>query len=95
MSARIPRRFKGGKRTVSKAAEEGACIVDAHGLNVACEIVFSLFNEGFGHCRNFRNRSIEPHRRVDVMGQQIAGHAATGNCDIKSPKSLAALRQIL
>ncbi len=42
---------------------------------------------------NAFDRPVEPGRRVDAVGQQIARHAASCCGGIESPESLPSLRQ--
>ena len=93
--ARIACRFKRRERAIFKAAQKRAGIVNSDRLDVARQIVFALFDKGLGHRHHFADRAIQPQRRVNVVRQQIASHAAARNRHIQSPQAFATLRQIL
>ena len=94
VSARIAGGFEGRERTVPKARQKRAGVVDADRLFFARQIVFAaLMNVSVIAVTS----SIGPFshkRRVDVVRQQIARDAAAGNVDIQPPEAFAALRQI-
>src|SRR5262245_36179970 len=69
----VPARVAGGleesERAGLEAAEEGASVVDANGLNLSGEVMLALFDEGLGHGADGRDAAVEPDRRVDAMGE--------------------------
>ena len=92
--ARVARRLEERERSVLKPSHERARIVDADRLDLAGEIVLALLDEGLGHRRHRRERSVQPQRRVDAVREQIAGDAAAGDGGVEAPEPLADLRQI-
>ena len=63
-------------------------------LDLAGEVVLALLDERLGHGRDFGDRAVQPQRRVDVVREQIAGHAAARDGDVEAPEPFAALRQV-
>ena len=92
--ARIPCRLERRERSVLEARQKCARIVDPHRLDLAREVVFALLDERLRHRAHFRDRTVQPHRRVDVVRQQIAGDAASRDRDVEPPQPFAALRQV-
>src|SRR5262245_50707595 len=92
--AGVARAFEQAERAVAEMAQERASIIDADLLDFARQVVFPLFDERLGHRRDAFNSVVEPDRRVDAVGEQIACHAATGSRDIQPPQRRAALRQV-
>ena len=82
------------ERTVGEVTEEGAGVVDGHRLHLAGEGVHPLLDERLGHRRDVGDGAIEPQRRVDAVGEEIAGHAASGGGGIEPPQRCPPLGEI-
>ena len=54
----------------------------------------ALADEGFGRAGDLDHRADQPQRRVDAVGQQVAGDAASGHRRVEPPGSRATLRQV-
>src|SRR5215470_5149802 len=46
-------RFESRQRSVFEAAQEGTRVIDADRFDAACEVMLTLFDEGFGHRDDF------------------------------------------
>src|SRR5712692_9225645 len=93
--ARVTGGLEGRQRTVAKAGQEGAGVIDADFLDFAGEGVLALLDEGLGHGVDLVDAAVEPDGGVDAVRQQIAGDAAAGDFHVEPPKSGAALREVL
>ena len=71
-----------------------ACLVrPAHAdrLHLAADGVFALFDKSLRLGRDARDRPIEPHGRIDGVGQKVARNAGAGVGDVQTPEARAAL----
>ena len=88
VAARVAGRLESGQRAVGEARQEQAGVVDPDRLDLAGQGVLPLLDEGLGRRGDVVDAAVEPHRGVDAMGQQVAGHAAAGNArrrDARAP----------
>ena len=85
VSARIAGGFEQGHRSIFESAQEGAGVVNGNGLHFAGETVLAFLDEGLRHRRYFGDGSVQPKRHVDVVREQVAGHAAAGYGCIQTP----------
>ena len=79
MTAGIAGGLKGTQRSIGKACQYGAGIIDTHLLHLARQVVHALFDKGLGHGSHAVHFAVEPQSRVKAMGQQVPGDTATGN----------------
>jgi len=54
-----------------------------------------LLDEGLGRRRHRVDAAVEPHGRVDAMGEEIAGDAAACHVEVEPPEPRTALRHFL
>src|SRR4051812_8781679 len=92
--AGVAGRLEQTERAVLEPAEERAGVVDADWLDLARKVVLALLDERLGHRRNGGDAPVQPDRRVDAMGEQVAGHARAGRGDVEPPEPGAPLRQV-
>ena len=92
--ARVARRLEGRERSVLEPGQKRARIVDADRLHLAGQVVLALLDERLGHRGHFRDRTVQPHRGIDVVREEIAGDAAARDRDVEPPQPFAALRQV-
>ena len=95
MAAGVAGSFEERQRAVREPAQKRAGVVNLHRRDLAGQVVFPLFDECLGHRRDLGDRAIQPQRHVDVVGQQVAGHAAARDGVVQPPQAFAALRQVL
>src|SRR2546427_1836989 len=94
MSASIASGFKRGDRSIFKAGQEGAGVVDPHGFDFTGKVVFPFFDKGFSHGGHAGNAAADPDSCVDAVGQKVTGHSAASRSPVQPPQSCATLRQV-
>ena len=93
--ARVAGGLEGGHRAAGEARQKGAGVVDFHRPAGAGFILqLALLDERLGGGGDAGDRSRQPHRGVDGVRQQIAGHAAAGHALVQPPQGVAALRHV-
>lgn len=85
VAASVASGFEGGEGAIGEACQEGGGVVDADRFFASGFGVHAFFDEGFGHGGHAFDAAVKPDRRVDAMGEQVAGHAAAGGIGIESP----------
>ena len=94
VAARVTGGLKGRQRTVLKARQKSAGVVDAHLLHLAGEVCLRSLMKVSVMAVTSIDAAVQPHGGVDAVRQQVAGHAAAGHVDVQAPQALAALRQV-
>src|SRR6185312_1206015 len=94
VAASVTRRLEAGERTVGKARQKEACVVDPDWLDFAGEIVHPLLDEGLRHRGDFIDAAVEPQGSVDAMRQQIARDPASRDPHVEPPQSRSALGEV-
>ena len=64
------------------------------GLHLAGLGVLALLDEGLGHRGEVADRAVDPDRRVDAVGEEVAGDAGARRLDVEPPGAGAALRHV-
>src|SRR5262249_1799179 len=75
VTAGITRGFKRGEGTVAETREEKARVINTHFFHLASEGMLAFLDKGLRRCRDLVNGSVQPHRGVDAMSEQITGDA--------------------
>ena len=69
VAPRVAGRFKDPERSIAEPGQKRAGVVDSNFFHFSGQIMFALFDEGFGHRVDFVDAAVEPEGRVNAMRQ--------------------------
>ncbi len=64
-----------------------ARVVNRNRRYLSRQIMFAALDKRLGHCRYFFDPAVQPHGRIDGVGEKIAGHATAGHRGVQAPQS--------